>query len=257
MIDLTTLYQVSYGLYLVSVKDGEKLNGCVINTCMQITSENPIFSICLNRSNYTCELLKKAGKFSVSILSEKADPSLIGKFGFSSGREKDKFEGTAYQLIDDVPVVSDGCCAALTFDVLSVQEVETHAIILGRLTNTAEFSADTPMTYSYYHKVVKGKAPKGAPTYQEEKPAAESYVCGVCGYVYEGDLSKEPGDYTCPVCGVSKDRFVKQEAEKAPEKKKSYVCTVCGYVYEGDLTAEPEGYVCPICGVPKEKFTER
>lgn len=211
MIDLKTLYQVSYGLYIVSVKSDDVLNGCVINTCMQVTSENPIFSICLNRQNYTYELLKKSGKFSVSVLSEQADPSLIGNFGFSSGRGKNKFENCEYELIDNIPVISKGCCAALTFDVLSVQEVETHAIILGRLTNTVDFSSDNPMTYSYYHKVVKGKAPKGAPTYQEEKkPDGKVYVCSVCGYVYEGDLSKEPDTFVCPICGVPKDRFKKQ-----------------------------------------------
>ena len=118
------------------------------------------------------------------------------------------------------------------------------------------------MTYRYYHEVIRGGAPKNAPSYiapeKEEKEnrqaSAGRWVCDVCGYVYEGDLTQEPDDYICPLCGVDKTHFHKEETNMAETER--WVCDVCGYVYEGDLTQEPDDYVCPLCGVDKSHFTK-
>ena len=122
-----------------------------------------------------------------------------------------------------------------------------------------------PMTYRYYHEVIRGGAPKNAPSYiapekeetSNKQTSAQRWVCDVCGYVYEGDLTQEPDDYTCPLCGVNKTHFIKETKEETKmAETERWVCDVCGYVYEGDLTQEPDDYVCPLCGVDKSHFTK-
>ncbi len=160
-MDLTLLYHVSYGLYVVAAKDGDHANGCIINTCMQITSENPIFAIGMNIDNYTYDLIKKEKRFVLSILSEQTDPAVISAFGFFSGRDRNKFEGFRYSVREDgLPVLEENVCATLVLDVLDMTDMETHVVFYGRLTDLLEGTAKTPMTYSYYHKVIKGKHQK-------------------------------------------------------------------------------------------------
>ncbi len=212
-MDLSVLNEVTYGMYVVSAKEGDRLNGCIINTCMQITSENPIFAISLNKQNLTYEMIKHTGRFALSILSEEVPGSVVAGFGYFSGREKEKFQNVSYQMVDDLPILNQHICGGLIFDVLSVQEMETHAVVFGRLKETVQGEKLEPMSYAFYHRVLKGKAPKTAPTYrapEAEKPKQERYVCDICGYVYEGDITKEPDDFVCPMCGVSKEHFIKQ-----------------------------------------------
>ena len=252
-MDLTLLYHVSYGLYVVAAKDGDHANGCIINTCMQITSENPIFAISMNKDNYTYDLIKKEKRFVLSILSEQTDPAVISAFGFFSGRDRNQFEGFRYSVREDgLPVLEENVCATLVLDVLDMTDMETHVVFYGRLTDLLEGTAKTPMTYSYYHKVIKGKAPKNAPTYQADTGAktAARYICDVCGYVYEGETL--PEDYVCPVCGVDASHFHREEPAAEEGKPSRYVCDICGYVYEGE--ALPENYVCPVCGVDASHF---
>lgn len=119
--------------------------------------------------------------------------------------------------MDGLPVVKDNCAGHLIAEVLSMTDMETHVIILARVKDAQPCTTCTPMTYKYYHDVIKGAAPKNAPTYQ--KPAEESktagqvagerWVCLVCGYIYEGDLTKEPADWVCPVCKQPKSKFAK------------------------------------------------
>ena len=215
-MDLTVLFQISYGMYVVGASDNGRPVGCVINTFNQITSENPIVAICLNRDNYTYDVIKRTGRFSLSILSEETNPNVIAVFGFSSSREKDKYERFDYDVKDGLPYLRENTCGSLTCQVLSMTDMETHTVVFARLVDTAQGEKYAPMTYSYYHKVVKGKAPKNAPTYQapapkEAAPAKkERWVCEVCGYVYEGDLTQEPDSYRCPICGADKSRFRKE-----------------------------------------------
>ena len=141
------------------------------------------------------EVIKRTGRFSLSILSEETNPNVIAVFGFSSSREKDKYERFDYDVKDGLPYLRENTCGSLTCQVLSMTDMETHTVVFARLVDTAQGEKYAPMTYSYYHKVVKGKAPKNAPTYQapapkEAAPAKkERWVCQVCGYVYEGDLT--------------------------------------------------------------------
>ncbi len=215
------LSDLSYGVYAVTTWDEGRAVGCIANSVMQITSEPPTVAISMNKDNYTHRCIENMGKFAVSILSEKSDPAIIGKFGFYSAADQtvEKFNGIRKKIVEFLPVLTDsiGC---LICEVIGSFDCGSHTIFLGKVVETERFSSEKPMTYSYYHSVIKGTSPKNAPTFgneinytQEEKTMEVKYVCSVCGYIYDGDMPFEqlPDDYTCPLCGVGKDMFEKQE----------------------------------------------
>ena len=211
-MDLTVLRQISYGMYVVGAREDGKNAGCVINTCIQVTSEQPVMAICLNKNNYTYGVVSRQKQFTLSILSEQTDPLVIPYFGFSSSRDNDKFAKVPSAMWHELPVLQENSCGNLYCRVIHIEDMGTHGVIFARLEDTAPGLSASPMTYSYYHRVIKGKAPKSAPTYQAEEPSGGKvrYVCSVCGYVYEGDLTKEPDSYRCPICGADKSKFVRK-----------------------------------------------
>lgn len=163
-MNLNAFRNISYGLYVISTWDEGRPTGCTANSAMQITSDPATIAISINRSNYTNECIQKSGKFAISVLSEKTNPSIIGTFGFQSGREVNKFDSVAHEIKGFMPVVSDAC-AYITCDVIDKMETETHTVFLGKVTDCDVLKNDDPMIYAYYHKVIKGKSPKAAPTY--------------------------------------------------------------------------------------------
>ena len=205
-MDKKVFTDISYGMYIVSCKD-EKNCGCVINTLIQLTNENPIISICLNKKNYTNSIIKKTKKFAVSILSENIDPNIISKFGFQSSNDIDKFEDIFYEEKEGVPILKDSICGFLICEVINIIDVESHDLFIARVIDTEKTNDLKPMTYNYYHEVLKGKAPKKAPTYIEEKSEEDSWVCDICGYVHKGNL---PDDFKCPICGADLSHFKKK-----------------------------------------------
>lgn len=236
-MDREVLKKITYGLYIVSSMDGDRINGQIANTVFQITSEPVSIAISINKENLTHEFIEKSGLFSVSVLSTDATMDLIGKFGFKSGREQDKFSEVEYSLTSEgLPVVLEESLAYLTAQVTDEMDAGTHTIFLGAVTGAEILVQGEPMTYAYYHTVKKGKTPKAAPTYisqkkKEDEPAMSAkdstkYVCTLCGYVYDpekGDpyseippntpFSKLPDDWECPLCGAGKDEFEVQEEE--------------------------------------------
>ena len=206
---------LSYGVYIISTLDGERPTGCVANSVMQITSTPATIAVSMNHDNYTNSCIKESGKFAVSILSEQSAPGLIGTFGFQSGKEVNKFDGVDALEKEGISVVADAC-AYVVCKVIDKMETPTHTVFLGEVIDADVLKAEEPMTYAYYHKVVKGKSPKNAPTYiaeeKEEKAEAAKWVCGICGYVYEGEESFEglPEDFICPICKQPKQVFVKK-----------------------------------------------
>lgn len=208
-MNLSVLYNINYGMYILGVSDKDKPTGCVVNSVIQITSENPIIAVSINKKNYSYEVLKHTSKFSISILSEDADPKLISRFGFYSGRDVEKFSGFPYELSDGVPIITEKSCGSLICQVLSIDEMETHAVVFARLIDTVAGPNKNPMSYSFYHKVLKGTTSKYAPTFQTAVPEGQ-YVCDICGYVYEGDINQEDDSYRCPICGATKEHFIKK-----------------------------------------------
>lgn len=218
---------LSYGVYVVSTLDGERNTGCVANSIMQITSSPATIAVSMNHDNYTNSCIQSTGKFAVSILSEASASSLIGQFGFQSGKDVDKFDGIDFSVKEGLPVLND-CCGYIVCKVIDKMETSTHTVFLGEVIDGDTMGSAPAMTYAYYHNVVKGKSPKNAPTYIAEedtssketsdkesdssKNASSKWVCGICGYVYEGEVPFEelPDTFVCPVCRQSKDKFVQK-----------------------------------------------
>lgn len=205
----------SYGVYVVSTLDSNRPTGCIANSIMQITSSPATVAVSMNHDNYTNSCIEASGKFAISILSEDSDPELIGNFGFQSGKDINKFDTVSYETIGDLPVITDAC-GYITCKVIDKMETSTHTVFLGEVVEGDILKNEPAMTYAYYHKVVKGKSPKNAPTYiAEEETKTESaakWVCGICGYVYDGDTPFEelPDTYTCPICKQPKSVFKQQ-----------------------------------------------
>ena len=212
MIDKQVFRNISYGMYLVTTNNKKK-NGCIINTLTQITSENPIISISINKNNFTNNEIKESKKFAVSILSVDTDSEVISNFGYKTGNEVDKFESVEYEEISNLPVITKNMVSYLICEVINVIDCETHDIFLGRVIETKNINNIEPMTYKYYHEVRKGTSPKNAPTFIEEKKE-DAYRCPICGYIHDNaketikfeDLSD---DWVCPLCKAPKSVFEK------------------------------------------------
>lgn len=168
-MDKRTFNDVSYGVYIATSKHEDDFSGCVITTLMQITAEEtPKMMVAINKSNYTNELIKKSGKVNVSVLSEEADMLLIGKFGFRTGRDFDKLEGTQYiNGMNGIPCVTQKAVAYFETKLINEMDAGTHTIFLLEVEDTVKLCDSKPMTYDYYHRVVKGKTPKTAATFSE------------------------------------------------------------------------------------------
>lgn len=212
-MDMSVLWNISYGMYAIGTMDGDRPTGCIVNTVVQVTAENPVISVCMNKNNYTYDCIKNTKRFSVSILTEKTSQNVIAGLGFCSGKDRDKFNADLFkwEMVDGLPIVKDNTAGFIIADVIEMVEMETHYVILARVKDAKKDSDYTPMTYKYYHEVIKGKAPKNAPTYQAEevKTEGEKWICGICGYIYDGDIQKEAEDFKCPICKQPKSVFKK------------------------------------------------
>lgn len=164
-MDTSVLYNLTYGLYIVGAFIEGRAVGCTINTCFQVTSKNPLVAICLNKNNYTLEAIREHKRFSLSVISEDSDPMLIGRFGFMSSRDTDKYEPFGMEVVDMTPCVKGKFSGRLILTAEQFVDCETHCIVIARQIDTVPGSGK-PMTYAYYHDVIKGKAPASAPTFR-------------------------------------------------------------------------------------------
>jgi len=219
------LYLISYGMYIVSSKKQNLLNGQIANTVFQITSDPKTIGISINRENLTHEFISQSKVFTLSILEQETPMPFIGTFGFKSGRDTDKFASTQYRLGENgAPIIMENALGYLECEVINQLEAGTHTLFVGKVTQGEILKEGIPLTYEYYHAVKQGKSPKTAPTYikeQKEETTMKKYVCTVCGYIYDpekGDpdggikpgtsFEAIPEDWVCPVCGVAKSEFV-------------------------------------------------
>ncbi|MCL2010823.1 MAG: flavin reductase family protein [Synergistaceae bacterium] len=164
-VDPKALFTFSYGLYIVGTNMDGKLNAQVADAVMQLTAEPICIAACLNKGNYTAELIAKSKKFSVSVFSEEAPLPFIGIFGFRCGREHDKFSKCAYKMTDfGLPVVTEHTVAAVEAEVINVVEAHTHLLFIGEVKSAEILAEGNPLTYANYHRLKKGKSPAGAPT---------------------------------------------------------------------------------------------
>ena len=212
-MDPKILWKLSYGVYAICTMDNGRPVGCIANSAMQITAEPASIAVSMNCDNFTHDCILKTGRFALCVLPESCPSSIIGTLGFSSSREVDKFAELAYEMVDGLPVLKN-TCGYLICELKEQMNAGTHTVFLGQVANAALQSEAEPMTYAYYHSVIKGKSPKNAPTYrgetqEEQKQAAPRYRCSICGYIYDGEIPFEqlPGDFVCPICKAPKSMF--------------------------------------------------
>ena len=190
-MDMSVMFKIGYGLYVLTAKDDAKDNGCIINTVMQVTSNPLQVAIAVNKKNYTNEMIQKTRKFNLSILSEKADFEIYKHFGYQSGREVDKFASftEAKRSPNGVLYITKGTNAYISAYVQQEVDLGTHSLFIAQLVATESLSDDKSATYDYYQNFVKPKP---------ENVAKKGWRCKICGYIYEGE--NLPADYICPIC---------------------------------------------------------
>ncbi len=192
-IDKKALNKLSYGLFVLTAKDGEKDNGCIINTVTQVASSPLTISISVSKSNLTHDIILKTGKFNVSVLTEETPFSLFEHFGMKSGRNVDKFSDceTDVRSTNGLRYVPKYTNAFMGAEVIDARDCGSHTLFTATVTEAEVLSDKPSVTYDYYHKHIKPK-----PAQKEEKK--KGWVCKICGYVYEGD--ELPEDFICPLC---------------------------------------------------------
>lgn len=224
------LHKISYGLYVICSRKGERFNGQIANTVCQVTARPLQIAVCIHKENLTHEFIEESGVFTVSILSEQTPMKSIGHFGFKSGRDIDKFKDIEHRVgTTGAPIVLEDSIGYLEVEVIGSMDVGSHTMFLGKVVEAEIIRDGEPMTYAYYHQVKGGKSPKRAPTYigdvgPRDRKKVANYRCTVCGYVYDPekgdpDSGIEPGtpfeelpdDWVCPICGAGKDKFERED----------------------------------------------
>ena len=192
-VEPNAMFSLSYGLFVLTAREGAKDNGCIINTVTQLTDSPKRISICVNKANYTCEMIRRTGAFNVSVLSNDAPFAMFRHYGFQSGRDTDKFAGVSgmARAVNGIYYVPYCTNAFLSGKVVQEIEFETHFLFIAEVTEARVLDSVPSMTYAYYFANVKPKPQKPA----EKKPC---WVCKICGWVYEGE--ELPPDIICPLC---------------------------------------------------------
>jgi len=231
-IDLAAFNTITYGLYVVTAREGDRRNGCIVNTVVQVAGEPCQISVSVSKANLTHDFITQTGQFAVSILEQETPLPFIGIFGFHSGRNYDKFAHAGYRDgLTGCPLLTEHTLAIIEAKVRTAVDCGSHTTFIADVVASEVVRPGTPLTYAYYHEVKGGKTGKNAPSYaastvaglvqaRERNSHMKKYVCQVCGYVYDpaaGDpdsgvpagtsFEKLPDDWVCPVCGASKDQF--------------------------------------------------
>lgn len=195
-MDKTAFYKLTYGLFILTAKDEEKDNGCLINTAIQAAFTPPQISICVNKANFTHDMIMKTGEFTVSVLSEDADYDLYKHFGFKTGKDIDKFADfkDCKRGANGIYYITKGTNAFISVKVDKTVNLGSHTMFIGMITDMASLNERPSATYDYYLKRVKPQPPIS------NKPEEDRIIwrCRICGYEYEGE--NIPEDFICPVC---------------------------------------------------------
>lgn len=188
--DTKSLYQIGYGLYVLTTRDGDKDNGCIVNTVMQVTSTPPLIAVVASKQNYTCGLIKKTGKLNINSLSESTPFEVFKHFGYQSGKATDKFAGCSPERsANGLIILPKHTVGYLSLEVERELDFGTHIQFMCTPVEGKLLSDEETVSYTYYQNNIK-------PEPQPEKKSG--FICRICGYVYEG--STLPDDYICPIC---------------------------------------------------------
>lgn len=189
-IEPQSMFKFSYGLYILTARENGKDNGCVINTAVQLTDNPKRLAIAVNKSNYTCGMLERTGRFNLSVLTEKTPFDIFRHFGFQSGKTVNKFPDAEILRTDNGLAYIGNCTnAVLSAEITAQYDYGSHILFIGELTEGKVLSNIPSVTYAYYFAHIK---PVTQPTKKK------GYVCKICGYVYEGEPL--PNDFICPIC---------------------------------------------------------
>ena len=201
-VDKGAMFKFSYGLFVLTAREGDKDNGCIINTAGQLTDNPKRIQIAVNKSNYTHDMILRTGVFNVSVLSQDAPFKVFQQFGFCSGRDTDKFAGCGYdcRTVNGVRYVPENTNAVISGRVISATDYGTYTLFVADVTEAEVLSGVPSVTYQYYFDHIK---PKPAPAAEKKT----GWVCKICGYVYEGE--ELPPDYVCPLCKHGPEDFEK------------------------------------------------
>lgn len=193
-MDNKALFNLSYGVFVLSTCSNGKMNGCITNTCIQVASEPVRVAISILNSNYTCSLVKESGVFALSILDKDCTFDTIKHFGFQSGKTINKFDSFEYELDKNgCPYLKTQICSVLSCKVISTQDLGTHTLFIAEVEDATIKSNNSPITYSDYQNEIKPKQ-----KINNDKKII-GWRCKICGYEYKG--SELPPDYVCPLCG--------------------------------------------------------
>lgn len=194
-LDPTALFTLSYGLYVLTAREGGRDLGCIVNTVTQLTENPTRIAVSVNKQNFTNEVIQRTGLFNVSVLTETAPMDLFRHFGFQSGRDVDKFAGRTDPVSENgLRYIGGPANALISGKVEQAIDCGTHMLYIALVTEARKLSDAPSMTYAYYFANVK---PKPQPKPAQEKPR-RGFVCRICGYFYEGD--ELPPDFICPLC---------------------------------------------------------
>ncbi len=188
------LYKLSYGLFVLTSSFDGKDNGCIINTASQVTSSPNRISITINKENYTENMIKKSGKFNVSILSEKATFDLYQHFGFQSGKEVDKFANfsACRRSTNGLYYITHGANAYISAKVEQTLDLGSHTMFIAIIEDMEILNDDASATYEFYQSNIK-------PSFSNPTTNKKTvWRCTICGYTYEDE--ELPEDYICPLC---------------------------------------------------------
>lgn len=189
----SAMFKITYGLFVLTAKNGCFLNGCITNTLQQVTISPNRVSITVDKSNYTHYMISQSGEFNVSVIDETADFLLFQHFGFSSGRWENKFHRFNFIRAENgIPYIPEHTNAYIACKVVKTIDLGTHTMFIADVIDGDVLSDKASMTYDYYHKNVKPK-----PSQDKTDDGKVRYVCNICGYVYEGEI---PDDFICPIC---------------------------------------------------------
>lgn len=203
-INSAAMHKFSYGLFVLTAKEGDKDNGCIINTAAQLTSSPNRINIAVNKSNYTHDMILKTKTFNISVLAEDASFDTFKRFGFASGKDTDKFAGFEEHVArstNGLLYVTLGTNAFMSAKVIDAYDYGSHTLFVAEITEAEVLAGEPSVTYAYYFEHIK---PKPQPKIEEQKVG---YVCKICGYVYEGEPL--PPDFICPLCKHGAEDFEK------------------------------------------------
>lgn len=195
-MDKKAMYKLSYGLFVLTTKEEGKDNGCIINTAIQAASDPNQVSICVNKLNHTHDMIQRTGEFTVSILSQNASFDLFKHFGFQTGREVDKFADftSCARGANGIYYINEGTNAYISVKVTKTEDLGSHTMFIGTVTDMEVLSGVPSVTYEYYLNNIKPK-PQAVGTTEE---AQTVWRCTICGYEYVGE--ELPADFVCPLC---------------------------------------------------------